>query len=399
MDRSARTARFRAEASPVAEVERWFLRRGLPHFINDYRAGSDVWTRSVPVLAVAYLAGALNGLDLARWSAVKNLGAAAGVVALAVAVFAAANLIRRRPPFSMPSHIGPFELAVFVVGPALPSLLFRQWGDVVQTLVEGLSVLGVIYLATSYGLVPMLRWAAGRALLLVADLGSVIAKALPLMLLVVAFLFLAAEPWQVAAQLTGWAYPLTLGLFAGLGGTFLVGRLPMELRGLSTFDSWAEIDRLLVGSPGGALAPVAGEENQPQPVPLTRRQWLNVGLVTLVPQAVQITAVALGIGSFFVVFGFLAMGEAVTGSWVGEAPNVLVGVTVWGRRLVLTEELLRVSGLLGAFSGMYFTVYLATDATYRAEFRNDVVEEVREAFAARARYLDVTAAPPLPPRP
>ncbi len=386
MSSAPRSARLRSAApSPVADVERWFIHRGLPHFIDGYKAGPDVWTRSLPALAVAYVAGALNGLDLKRWSVAENLAAAVGVVALAVSAFAAANLLRRRPSLSLPKTIGPSELAVFVVGPALPSTLFRQWGDVVQTLAEGVAVLVVIYLATSYGLVPMLRWAGGRAVLLVASLGGVIAKALPLMLLVVAFLFLAAEPWQVAAQLTGWSYPVVSGLFVLLGASFLVGRLPAELRGLSTFDDWTEVEALVANGPAAQLP--QGSAHEPVSPPLSRRQWLNVGLVTLVPQAVQITAVALVIAGFFVVFGVLAMGPEVTGAWVAAEPNILASLVVFGRRLVLTEELLRVSGLLGAFSGMYFTVYLATDAIYRAEFRNDVVEEVREAFAVRALYL------------
>ena len=383
---SSRPARLRsAPPSPLADVERWFIHRGLPHFIDGYKAGPDVWTRSLPALAVAYLAGALNGLDLKRWSLGENLTAAVGVLALAVAAFAGANLLRRRPALSLPKTIGPPELAVFVIGPALPSALFGQWGDVVQTLVEGVAVLVVIYLATSYGLVPMLRWAAGRAVLLVADLGSVLAKALPLMLLVVAFLFLAAEPWQVAAQLNGWAYPVAVGLFVVLGMLFLVGRLPTELKGLSTFADWDQVGALVANGPAAQLP--AGAGAQPVHEPLSRRQWVNVGLVTLVPQAVQITAVALVIAGFFVVFGVLALGPEVTGMWVAAEPNVLVSQVLFGRRLVLTEELLRVSGLLGAFSGMYFTVYLATDAIYRAEFRNDVVEEVREAFAVRSLYL------------
>ena len=43
---------------------------------------------------------------------------------------------------------------------------------------------------------------------------------------------------------------------------------------------------------------------------------------------------------------------------------------------------------LAGFSGFYFTVYLVTDATYRQEFFEDVVGELREAFAVRVVYLE-----------
>ena len=53
---------------------------------------------------------------------------------------------------------------------------------------------------------------------------------------------------------------------------------------------------------------------------------------------------------------------------------------------MLTEQLLRVAGFLTAFSGLNFTVYLVTDVTYRREFRDEVVGELRQAFAVRAVY-------------
>jgi hypothetical protein len=41
-----------------------------------------------------------------------------------VATWAIANLVRRRPAFAWPREVGPWELAVFVLGPALPSVLY-----------------------------------------------------------------------------------------------------------------------------------------------------------------------------------------------------------------------------------------------------------------------------------
>lgn len=53
---------------------------------------------------------------------------------------------------------------------------------------------------------------------------------------------------------------------------------------------------------------------------------------------------------------------------------------------MLNRELLQVAGFLGTFTGFYLTVYLVTDETYRREFRDDVVGELREALAVRAAY-------------
>ena len=48
-------------------------------------------------------------------------------------------------------------------------------------------------------------------------------------------------------------------------------------------------------------------------------------------------------------------------------------------------------GFLTAFSGFYFTVYVLTDATYRQEFLDEVLGEMRQAFAVRAVYLAAPA--------
>ena len=66
--------------------------------------------------------------------------------------------------------------------------------------------------------------------------------------------------------------------------------------------------------------------------------------------------------------------------------HVLAEATVSGRTLVVSEPLLRVSFFLGAFSGMYFTVVLTTDDTYRNEFTDDIAPQIREALAVRSAY-------------
>lgn len=40
----------------VEDVERWFVRRGLPHAIDDYSAREDAPTRTVPFLSLVFLA-------------------------------------------------------------------------------------------------------------------------------------------------------------------------------------------------------------------------------------------------------------------------------------------------------------------------------------------------------
>lgn len=366
-------------------VERWFVKRGVPHFHADYRGSTDVWTRALPILPLWFLGGALNGVNR-RYGFWTNVGVAAlGLLVMVIAVIVA-NIVRgQRPVFGRPNKIGPGELAVFALAPSIPPLLFgQQWVSAFWTVVAGVLLLAVIYFVTSYGLVPMTRWAVGRLVHQIAALGNLFVRALPLVLLFVTFLFINAEVWQVAGLLYGLAFPLVLGTFFALGAVFVLSRLPQDVKAIGHFDSWDEVRSLVAETPASTLA--IPERGVPEPDPASWREWLNVGLVMLFSRAVQITLVAALIGAFFVGFGVVGIPASTIAVWTGAEPNVLATFTLTGRELVLTEQLLRVAAFLASFTGLYFTVYLVTDDTYRSEFQEDVVSEVRTAFAVRALY-------------
>jgi hypothetical protein len=133
-------------------------------------------------------------------------------------------------------------------------------------------------------------------------------------------------------------------------------------------------------------------------LPLTRRQWNNVGLVVLVSEAVQVALVTILVFVFFVLFGMISLSQGVMRIWVGHDVDVVWRLKVSGDTFVLTTELLKVAIFLGAFSGLYFMVVLLTDATYREEFLEQVVSDVRDAFAVREPSTSPTSGRP-PDRP
>ncbi len=367
------------------ETEQWFIQRGLPHFIEPYSAGPAIWNRAAPVLMVAYVAGGFNGLDLNGWSLGRNLGAAAVVLAVLLATWMAANLFRHRPALSRPTNLGAPELVAFVVGPAIPSLVFEQWADALLAAVEGGSVLLVIYLVTSYGVIPLIGWAGAQTFHRVGSVGRMLTRALPLLYMFTVFLFINAEVWQVAGTLTGRAYALTVALFFLLGSAFVLSRVPELIRAVNRFDDWGEVGRLVCGTPAAGLDLPA--EGDPMEIPLSVRQRVNIGLVSVFSQAILITMVAVAIALFFSVFGLLTMTEQHTMAWTGlDEVHVLWRLHLDGRELVLSEPLVRVSLFLGAFTGMYFTVVLGTDGTYRDEFHEDAGPQIRQALAVRLAY-------------
>jgi hypothetical protein len=121
--------------------------------------------------------------------------------------------------------------------------------------------------------------------------------------------------------------------------------------------------------------------------PLRRAQRANVALVMFVSQALQVMFVTVGVGAFFVVFGALMVGASVLEAWIGSPGHLLFDLTLAGHPILITEELLRVSGAIAAFSGLYYAVAMMVDETYRREFLHQITGEMRDTFVARSEYL------------
>ena len=97
---------------------------------------------------------------------------------------------------------------------------------------------------------------------------------------------------------------------------------------------------------------------------------------------------SLLIGAFFVGLGMLIIQADTVTLWTTDAPDVLWDTTLFGIDVLVSAELLRVSGFLAAFALVYFAVYTTTESALRDEFYEDITDEVRQNLAVRARYLE-----------
>jgi len=370
----------------VERIERWMVDRGVPHLV-DVRSDSairDAWTRALPLLVVAYLLLGLNAIDLRNWSIARNLLGAAAVVAMLLAAWVLSNRLRGVASFDRPTKIDKPELALFLLGPLVPAIAFGQYRDAFETLGLGVVLLAAIYVWSSYGIAALVRWGIRRSSGQLSGLGPLVAKALPLLLLFNTFLFINAEVWEMAGTLDGAAYVVVVMTFFLLGAGFVVSRVPGYIRAENHFDSWADVGSYVADTPASPVElPTAGSPEDP----LRVRQRFNIGLIVLFGQAIQITLVVVALTAFFVFFGFMSISADTALGWTGldELP-VVFDAAFGGRTLVLSEPLIRVSGFLGAFAGMYFTVVLSTDETYRTEFGNDVGPEIHQILAVRSAY-------------
>ncbi len=374
-------------------VERWFLRQGLPHLIHGYRASTDVFTRAIPFLVLVFLfnvAGAF-GDRFTGWSQAGVAVLSAGII---LGLAALVNLVRGRRALQLPDEVGPVELAVFAVVPAVPALLFggQRLAGAAAIVVFNLVVLGLIYVVLGYGLVPTTVWAVRQTFRHLSQVVTLMGRALPFVLVFSAFLFLNAELWQVARDFTPLSFGVTVGLLLAVAAAFLAVRIPKEIAEIARFESWEAVDGL-AGAAGAPLGPVppVGERGRCDP-PLSRTDRVNVAIVVFFNLGLQVVLVSAAIGLFYVIFGLFAVRADTIVEWTSldalGPDDIVAEATILGSELVLTVELLQVVGFLAAFSALQFAVAAVTDGAYRQEFFEEVTEEVRQALAVRSVYLD-----------
>lgn len=356
--------------------------------IEDYSARTDVFTRMVPFLVLVFFGEMLfaYGDRFRGW-------AQAGVLLLFLAVLTAAaagvNRVRGRRAFQLPDRVGAPELAVFVLVPALLTMLSavgRVWNDFLGVAAFNLVLLGVGYLMTSYGLVPMLRWSLEFMVDQIRQVFRLMARSLPLLLLFAAFFFLNTEMWQVAADFTPPLYVAVIGLILLGGCGFLIAQIPGEVSSLERFSSWGEVQALAAAAGSPLAAPAgAGEFTA---APLIRRAVFNIGLLIFVGQSVRVVLAGAVTGLFFVIFGLLSVRRATIEQWLSaDQIDQMTAFHLLGAEIVLTRPLLMVAGFIAAFSGLQLAVASLIDAAYRDQFFSDIAARLREVLAVRRLYL------------
>ena len=160
-------------------------------------------------------------------------------------------------------------------------------------------------------------------------------------------------------------------------------------RELSRLEGGLDREAILASAAGTPVEPLLATATPGLHEP--RLSWLhrsNLMLLVLVPQLLQVAAVALIVMAFLVVFAVLAVPGEVQAGWIGAPPRVVVEFSLANETRTISAESLIVSAVLGGIVGLYFSGLAISDPTYRSEQFDRDVDGVRELLAARAVYLD-----------
>jgi hypothetical protein len=280
-------------------------------------------------------------------------------------------------------------MAIFVV--VMP-VTVSGWSGAAAAEAPVFVVITVVAIWLTYlGFGSIAGWAFRFALAQFGALGTLMSRALPL-LMITLLVYFSGELWQLSARMTRRRLWQVIGFLALVALIFVVTTIRDEVRALRE-------DRAERTDPGQLLAgtPLAGElEHEPVRTPLSRAEQFNVVAVMVVSQAIQVVFFTAGLFAFFLALGIVAIPYDVAVLWsaeqtcaVGQPP---CAGTWFGIHIPIPQTIVHTSLFVAVLSGLYFTVSTSTDPLYRQRFFEPLIADVAVSLAGRDAYLDIERA-------
>ncbi|MCV7423595.1 hypothetical protein H7K45_23860 [Mycobacterium yunnanensis] len=378
----------------MQQVHEWFLHRGLPLVLTRRVRSRHLIERSAPMVsgvgaltAVTMLLAEVTG-DSPDYGYAVRLGVIA--VVLLAAPFAL-YLLHRLDTTRGERGRRTAALVVMAIFVVVMPVTVSGWSPAAAAEAPAFVVITVLAIWLTYvGFGSIAAWAFRFAWVQLGALGTLMSRALPLLMLTVVVYF-TGELWQLAARMTRQRLWQVIGFFAVVALAFVVTTIRDEVRALRE-DRAGETDQasLLTGTP---LAVPAGDRI-PR-TPLSRAEQINVAAVMVVSQAIQVVFFTAGVFAFFLALGIVAVPDDVAVLWSAEQ-SCAVGQppcagTWFGIHIPIPQTTVHMSLFVAVLSGLYFTVSTSVDPLYRQRFFDPLIADVAVSLAGRDAYLQVNA--------
>jgi hypothetical protein len=367
------------------DIESWFVRRGVPQLIADYATERSMDTRGRPFVVIWLIVGSFwwwgTRPDAPLW--MNLLGGLLVLATMAIGV-AVIRKVRGQVMWWVDRRLDAletFSLGLFVAVPS--GLIGGSWSIGISNGLNALLGMGVIYIVVGLGIGEIAWWSLKRLRQELARITGLLARTLPVLLILVLFLLFASELWEAAHLLTTAELMAVVALLALVAATLVLTTFRAELRSFSSTPV-DQLASLATSTPAAALVETVDFRDMPE---LRTLQRLNVSVLVLLGQLIQSAFVALVIAGFLVVFGVLALPASLQESWIGEDVTGLATFDFLSETRVLSQELVTTSILLGSVVGLYFTGLAVTDSGYRTAHFDRLVDEVRHLLSAHAFYV------------
>jgi hypothetical protein len=364
-------------------ADAWFLDRGLPAVLRPGALVRRLWPRSAPALAgfavfmansaVIVAATGKHTIDIyghptrTEWFILALL-----VVVLPVAVFVG-WLVSRISTVRGKSVAATVATAIAIAGATLGGPSPRI---VVDLLFEAVVVAAILVL-TACGAGSILGWAVQMTMSNLAAVGSLVTRALPLLLLTF-LVFFNSPVWLMVATLPRPRLWLALAFLTAIAAAFVVSVTADRVRPIMEADDQADDHSAkLAGTPF---------ETMPDPAtvrPLSRGERVNVLFVVAASQLSQILIIAAMTALLFLILGLILLSPEVLAAWTrnGRSDGSVLGMTI-----PVPDSLIQITFFLGALTFMYLSAGTVSDAEYRTRFFDPLIDDLRLTLRARNRY-------------
>lgn len=370
----------------------WFLARGLPLVLTRRVRSRALIPRSAPAVASV---GALTAVTmlLADWTGdAPDYGYIARLVVLAAVLIAAPfalHMLHRTGTTASEAGRRTAALLVMAIFVLIMPVAVSGWSSAALAEVPIFLLVSLLTIWFTYlGFGSILLWAFRFAWIQLGALGTLMSRALPLLMLTVVVYF-TGELWQLAARMTRERLWQTIGFLALVALVFMIATIRDEVLALRDDRSGQSDPASLLRATPLALAP----GKQPTRTPLSLGEQANVVAVMVVSQAIQVVLFTTGLFAFFLALGIIAIPDDVTVLWsseqtctTGEPP---CAGTWFGIHIPIPQTVVHTSLFVAVLSGLYFTVSTSVDPLYRQRFFEPLIADVAVSLAGRDAYLEM----------
>ena len=378
------------DATQRRAADAWFLDHGLPAVLRPGALVRRLWPRSAPVLAgfaVFMVNSALvvavtgkHSIDIegnptrTEWFVLALLVLVLPVAVLVGWLVSRISTVRGRAVAATVAVS--FAIAGGVLGGPSP----RVFVDLVFEAI----VIAAILALTACGAGSILAWAVQMTTSNLAAAGSMVTRALPLLLLTI-LVFFNSPVWLMAATISRPRLWLAILFLALIAAVFVVSVMREHVKPMMESDELARgnSDRL-AGTPFETMADPATVR------PLSRVERFNVMFVVAASQLSQILIIAAMTSLIFLILGLILLSPEVLAAWTrnGRSDGSLLGMTI-----PVPDSLIQITFFLGALTFMYISARTVSDAEYRTRFFDPLIDDVQLTLRARDRYRAAVAAP------
>jgi hypothetical protein len=360
-------------------AERWFLDRGLPSVITRRARLRAVWPRSAPALAAfATLELCFLTINLLTGQTSIHIDGqpttvewvVLTILALAIPLMSLVGWIVAR----MQTNRSQAIVSAVSLSVALASAVIEM--DMTVIIVTGVVIVAILAL-TVLGIGSVLGWALKLTLSQLAATGTLVIRALPVVLLTV-LVFFNTYVWIMAATISRTRLWLAIVFLVLVAATFVVsGTIERARPSLEKATASDRHTERLGGTPFAVM-------DEPQEAdPLTFGERVNVEFVLATTQIVQITMVAVVTAGIFFGLGLILLSPELVQAWTrgSQTDGTLLGMTI-----PVPEALIQVTLFLAALTFMYIGARAVGDGEYRKQLLDPIIDDLKLTLLARNRY-------------